>query len=685
MKNIILLILLLFSLKVNARTYYFSTQYGDDRRSKQQAQNPATPWKTLKKLNSFFPSLKPGDMVLLKRNDVFYGQIIVAKSGTSSRPITIGAYGAGAKPVVTGFITVSKWTDLGANIWESTSAVSSSAACNMVVINGSNTAMGRYPNSGYLSYQAHNADKSITSNGLSGTNWTGAEVVIRKNHYIIDRSNITSQAGTILDHGPTSTYAAQDGFGLFIQNDSRTLDTLNEWYYNPVNGKLRVYSYGVPSNVQVSTVDTLVYMFQQKYLTFDGLEFRGSNVNTIYAYWVSHVTVQNCSFNFAGSDAIGAYLSSYISIVKSSFNNTNNDCIKITSWDYTPLPTNHILISEDTIKNTAVLTGMGNMVDDQSERCAIFLVGSNNTVEKCVIDSTGYIPIWWAGNSSLVQNNVITNFCFVKDDGGGIWTWNNNIPFVVFKNQRVLNNVVLNGIGALPGSIPDIFTGASGIYCDCNSANIEISGNTVANCNRNGILIHDSHEISVRNNTLYNNAFQITLFSDTTYTDDADKVSLLRNIAIRGNIFVAKTPQQMTLAGVTYKNDLKQIGAIDSNCYARPIDDNLTIETVNSMPSWAEKVYDLKGWQQLTAYDNYSYKSPIAIKDVSDIDFEYNTSDKSKTVSLSNPCIDVKGKIYSGKLTLDPYCSVVLLYMRPGSDRVKQNPPKSSGGQPVVY
>jgi hypothetical protein len=38
--------------------------------------------------------------------------------------MTFGAYGTGANPIITGFTTVSSWSNLGGNIWESTSAVS---------------------------------------------------------------------------------------------------------------------------------------------------------------------------------------------------------------------------------------------------------------------------------------------------------------------------------------------------------------------------------------------------------------------------------------------------------------------------------------------------------------------------------------------------------------------------------
>src|SRR3712207_2097522 len=99
MKTLLLAVSLCVLNTAGATNYYFSSVSGDDSRTSNQAQNPSTPWKTIDKLNTIFASLLPGDSVLFKRGETFYGSIIVGKSGTSILPITIGAYGTGAKPV----------------------------------------------------------------------------------------------------------------------------------------------------------------------------------------------------------------------------------------------------------------------------------------------------------------------------------------------------------------------------------------------------------------------------------------------------------------------------------------------------------------------------------------------------------------------------------------------------------
>src|SRR5664279_919094 len=205
MKSLLLSLLafIIVSLTANATTYYFSAS-GDDANN---GTSPSTPWKTLAKFNSIFSTKTAGDNFLFKRGDVFYGTITINKSAVAGSPFTLGAYGTGANPVITGFTAVTAWTNLSGNIWESTNAVSTLAKCNMVVINGVNTPMGRYPSTGYLTFQSHMATTSITSSSLNGTpNWTGAEVVVRSSQWTLDRSKIISQSGGTLNMAASSYY-----------------------------------------------------------------------------------------------------------------------------------------------------------------------------------------------------------------------------------------------------------------------------------------------------------------------------------------------------------------------------------------------------------------------------------------------------------------------------------------------
>src|SRR5688572_26961189 len=98
MRIFLLTALLLLSVMSWGNNYYFSVATGDDSRSAQEAQNPETPWKSIDKLNAFSRGLQPGDSVLFKRGEVFYGSITIRARGAMNNPIYYGAWGAGELP-----------------------------------------------------------------------------------------------------------------------------------------------------------------------------------------------------------------------------------------------------------------------------------------------------------------------------------------------------------------------------------------------------------------------------------------------------------------------------------------------------------------------------------------------------------------------------------------------------------
>src|SRR4051794_16958177 len=81
---------------VGATTYYVSPTGSDSN----NGTSPSAPIQTLGRASNL--PLAPGDQVLLQRGASFSGKLAIWRSGTASSPITIGAYGSGSKPLVTG-------------------------------------------------------------------------------------------------------------------------------------------------------------------------------------------------------------------------------------------------------------------------------------------------------------------------------------------------------------------------------------------------------------------------------------------------------------------------------------------------------------------------------------------------------------------------------------------------------
>ncbi|MGI4750720.1 MAG: PA14 domain-containing protein [Janthinobacterium lividum] len=588
-------VILFYHFPVFATTYYVSTSTGDDNRTAQQAQNVATPWQSLAKLTAISSQLQGGDQILFKKGEVFSGTLTINASGAAGNPIVFGAYGDGALPELTGFVTLSGWQSKGGNVWEATVSGGLSYL-NTVTVNGAAKAVGRYPNvtasnSGYLTYDSFNTNVSITDSKLAGQNWAGGQIVMRKTRWIIDHSEISSQAGTMLNYTSASGYWGATGYGYFIQNHPGTLDIEGEWYYQ--NGKLGIYSGSNPANYQVraSVAETLIKISSQNNLSFQNLRLSGAMVSAFEISASQNIDINNCEVLFSGKNAINATNTQSLTVENTLITNTGNNAISVNVGNGTILRNNRI-------KSTATNAGLGDGGDGTYE--GITIGGDNNLISGNTIDSTGYIPLSFSGNNVTIKNNIISNFDLVKDDGGGIYTWNNGSNAPQNTGRVVSGNIVLNGIGAPAGTDNTSKAYAHGIYIDDNAGQVEISSNTVANCATYGIYVHNAHDLVIKQNTLYNNGTtQLVMEHDNVAADKP-----IYNCTVTGNILVAKLASQLAAEYKTKDNDIANFGTFDQNYYYRPLDNDLVIgvlQQVNGVYSY--RTLSVASWKLLYGKD----------------------------------------------------------------------------------
>jgi parallel beta helix pectate lyase-like protein len=92
-----------------ARTYYISSTSGNDNNDGQSSNRA---WRHLSKIfviSNSTDTFRPGDRILLKRGDQWDGQIRLRANGTARNPVTIDAYGQGAKPMLYGDNPELRW------------------------------------------------------------------------------------------------------------------------------------------------------------------------------------------------------------------------------------------------------------------------------------------------------------------------------------------------------------------------------------------------------------------------------------------------------------------------------------------------------------------------------------------------------------------------------------------------
>lgn len=636
---------------------YYVSSTGNDSNS---GLTTALAWQTLTKVNS--RTFVAGDQILFKRGDSWYGTLTILQWGTVGNPITFGAYGTGINPTISGFTTVTAWTNLGSNIWESTSAVSTLSTCNMVAINGVSTAMGRWPNadtsnSGYAVIATNPSTTSITSASLTGTpNWTGAELVLRE-HYLISRTNITSQVGNLLNYETVNTVPI--GSGFFIENHPSTLDQQNEWYFNPITKKIQVYSTSQPTDVKVSSQVSnisITGITAMSYIDIDGLTLEGSNNNSIRKSGPggvgNYINVRNCTARFNGVNGLEV-CSHYATFENNTVTDSHVNGIVISSCE-------HVTIRNNVVNNVGMLRGMGD--DYMGSNAGITATYAHYLLcEKNSVTNTSYKGIGFYGNYITIKNNYINTFGVWQDDGGAIYTYTGGGTPIV--DCVIDGNVILNGMYPKDGTTNEEFPIMScGIYLDDHTEDVEILNNSIYNVSSYAIMMNAPANINVHHNTIFD-SFDV----GSTTTNTLVRVNNRSDLPVQGynidfsyNIFATPSGNVYPIYLSCVQSNLNLIGSWDNNYYVTlsSFVDNFFIHQPST---YGDPYITLAQWQTFSSQDANSSLSPKTINNGSELTFIYNETATSRVVTAPFEGIDVEGNQYTTSVLLQPYTSKVLI------------------------
>lgn len=607
---------------------YYVSSLGNDSNS---GLSPNSPWKTIAKVNSV--TLKPGSSVLFRRGDTFYGTLIPRNSGTSTSYITYGAYGSGAKPIISSFERLTTWTSVGNGIYSS--PTNAKSAINIVSVNGTNVPMGRYPKADWLTFESFVGRTSLTDNQLSSSpNWTGAEVVVCKSNWIIDRSLITNHTGGKITYSSGSTFDPTiDGeYRYFIQNHIGTLTKLYDWYSK---GSTFYMYFGTanPSTyfVKVPISDVLVDVSSKSYLTFDNIAFEGGNKKGLVTYLAIGINIKNCDFNYMGDNAIYSTSSQKTLVENCVINNCNGTSLYLNSVNS--------IIRNNVISNGGLTPGMGN-ADGQTYN-GITFYGTGGICEYNTIKDIGYNGIMFYSNNSVVRYNFIDGFCKFLFDGGGIYTYLGGSSTIVQSGMKVYNNIVLNG-------------GGNGLYSDGITNNLEIYNNSVANVLKWGIHMNQPRYNKVQNNSFYN-CTRSGIDLQNLYFSEV----MAANNSISANIVVQGTTNQILTSLTDIRTyNIGYFGTSNYNYFVAGSDGLSLFRTQVSIPKFLITNYTFPLWK---IFSGQEANSTLMFTNLADIRFEYNATKAAKVITLTEPMVDPKGVKYSSTVTLQPYTSIILM------------------------
>lgn len=635
----ILTFLLLFAFLIGSSTdYYVSDSDGLDADS---GLTEALAWKTLSKVSA--TTFANGDRILFKRGDTFSGTLTVTKSSVSGSAIIYGAYGTGSKPVITSLTTMTGWVLHSTGIYKVVGA-NIPANCNAVTIDGIYTPMGQYPATGFNNFDSFTGRTSFVDAALTGTpNFTGAEVVIYKSNWTLDRSLVTNHTTSTVTYTSGSSYNPQSsgGYKYFFQKDIDCLLKMGDWYTDGTDFYM-YFGANTPSSylVKAGSSDHTIYQYQKHYNTFRDLVIEGGNLYGLYTAGSVGLSLINCEIKNNGQTGVTI-------ITNGTVGGSTNTLVDSCSFTYTGGTALWINSASSTLKHSTFnycgkYAGMG--APEGGSHYGTYFKGEGSVCEYNDFLNTGYVPINFYSNSVIIRYNLIDTYPTLGlDDGGGIYTYYGAED----TNQtgiKVYRNIVANST-------------ANGLYPDNLSNNQEWYENIVVNVDKWAIHCNMPQSNNIHDNVAYD--FGVAALDIANLSAQTTTAS---NTTIANNLFI----QASELQGIFSLRDSRTnqtlsvpFGTSNNNTYV--VDNTATNLFYNSyvLPSFHSDYYSWSAWKTFSGLES---TSTYRTEDVSTLEFIYNDTREAKGFPITGVKTNLAGTTtYENSVTLQPYTSLLLL------------------------
>jgi parallel beta-helix repeat protein len=583
------------------QNYYLSTNGSDSNEGTTAAQ----PWKSLNKLQGVLRSLQPGDSILFERGSVFVGTLNVQSSGSPEKKIYIGAYGKGAKPLMKGSTLQNHWTLMDNNIWVSACDTCQKSPTDLF-INNKAQPLGRFPNSGYRVASSQKRGVFVdTSLGFPDADWKGAEVVVKSKRWILDRFPVKAYKNAVLETDVPDRFKPEEKSSYFIQNHLATLDSPGEWCFDAEEKKFYIYATQLSpakNKVEISSIDLGLIINTQHDIVIENISFANYENIGVQITNSNNISFRQNEISHAGVNGIEVRSCTHPQIENNLISDVSNNSV---IWD----KNDDGIFIQNKIVRTGMVPGKGKSGD--GAYIAFYATGGTRdkktTIQNNIIDSTGYSAIDFRNGSTLVKNNVVSNFCLIKDDGGGIYTWTN-----AYGNNIIEGNIILGRKTANTARYSDK-NFSYGIYIDDRSKNIVIRKNTIAYCSVGGIFIHNSNGLEISENTLLGNGEnsfhkekgQFVLRRDGLAPESQYEIS---DLNISKNTIVSTMEDQYCIYLIFAKDQPMSIGSLTNNEYTvvRPLSFAGKDESGKPAVCRSPEEFQLADWQKLNNQDQHS-------------------------------------------------------------------------------
>lgn len=651
-------ILLSHPVRLPAATYYLDADGSDSA----DGLSAETPWRTIGKINSLRSSETAGSTFLLKRGDVFSGEIRLA--GYTDN-VKFAAYGEGEKPIVSGSVVITGWSKYSGNIYAAdiSGVIGVDQSISQLFINNRRVLLARYPNvenlvpdpdEGWLEVDSSSNKRTFTDPFLGAyktadKNWVGGNVRIRSFSWLFETRKITSVNGggtVVMDSDLTETLASyiQRGWGYYIDNILDELDHENEYYFDDSTRTIYLYAPGGvdPNSVLVEgSIYSRGCWFDWHYskMTVEDLTFRHQQDDGIYIENCPGVSISNCRFDNIGHVGVNAaWRATDLVVENCQFSDILEFGIKVISDQ----PAGNNLIQGNTVRNTGVIAGYGG--SGVARACGIRTWGVTGLhISKNIIEDTGYAGIHLEGGGHLVSNNVIRRSMLTLDDGGGL--------FINSPDNTIRGNIVTDtwgnrgpSSGEHNGSSFDNNQMGMGIFFQPSLSGNIVENNTFANNSSQGIYPDRARNTNIISNISYNNgsgAYQ----GAQLYLRGSGGTA--HNIQMTGNILVGTRGDQYSMRTDSSYN----IGSYDNDVHCN-------LETAAAIRD-GSLTLTLEQWQASGINrDSDATECPQMTSGVSRI--LINSTDTAADFLLGDIFFDHKGNVLGPSANVSPYSSVIV-------------------------
>ena len=601
----------------------------------------------------------PGDRIITHGGDVFFGNLNQNKSG-----IEWDIYGPSEKSIFSGFVTLSGWVNQGNGIWTKTEA-SLGSTLRKVTIDGSEFAKGRYPKMnptthGFIGIQSGTSTSLTAPEVGTMPDFVGGELVFKSIEYSADIVKITARSGNTFTYTGTVQYnGAKGGYGFFVQNHINTLSEFGEWAYNGSTKTISMY-FGSenPNNytIKASSVPNIVTVSgSPSDVQYNNIIFEGSNLEALLLTNASSFSVHDCEIRQTGLDGLFANNHQYMDVSNTHFHHINNNAF------YLGQNTDYAQIDKSLVEEVGMHYGM--LKGGLGCGIGIHIPWFHSKAERNHVRNCGQTGIRYEKAYTQCNYNHVHHASLRFSDAGLIYNWNGSTNNDKQPGMRCVGNIVYGAPRVNQGTNKGSQSLNHGIYQDDHAAGApddlhEIRDNFVFDIEGVGIFLHNTESMDITGNTVFNCNHGLQISSDTDPTGER-----MEDLHFHNNIMVAKEADQNTIFIFSNQNDIPGMvnspADWDNNVYARPIADTdhiriqaVTTTTHNTMEQWQPKY----GW------DTNSLKSPVAIESVDQFRIETNPDETPKTVSLTDGSyVDMYGVLQPASLTLAPHSGILLI------------------------